>query len=81
MALFLVERTVVAVVDAPDARSAESARFRSGWEASTSATPLVYAHQIPEDWRDYPPIDVKGQDVGTTPLSKIVTHRHEMGGK
>lgn len=78
MALYIVRRTFTAIVEAADSEEAAQARFRlSDWEPENDVRPVVYAHDIPRDWRDYPPIDVKGRDHGTEPLSKIVTFRHE----
>lgn len=76
MPLYRVERTVVAIVEAPDEDTARTAKFRSEWDYDVDASLLVYAHDVPMDWRDFPPVDVNGKDVGTTPLKELVTTRY-----
>jgi hypothetical protein len=64
MPLYRVERTVVAIVEAPDIHAAKRASFRSEWDAEVAAIHVDTLNDVPSEWRDYPPIDTLGRDVG-----------------
>lgn len=74
MPLFRIERTSVAIVEAPDEARARKAWFSNEWQVTTVA-PVRSIEDVPEDWLDAPAVDTAARDLPGTVRERIAASK------